>query len=225
MEASESRDKAVSGPMPPPAPTLTVAAVARRLGVAPPTLRTWDRRYGLGPSAHTAGAHRRYSPGDVARLMVMRRLTLEGVSPADAAKIAIATPVSDSGQPMLTPADGYDLSDLPGFGDLGGDAGDGRGDGFGAAPADDFSSPAGLLGDSAALGADVLRAELQQSDILDLSGVTQSGAELTQGELTQGERSPGELTRTERARRDDADLMDDAADLFSDTDLIAARQA
>ena len=28
-------------------PRLTVAAVARRLGVAPATLRTWDRRYGL----------------------------------------------------------------------------------------------------------------------------------------------------------------------------------
>jgi MerR family transcriptional regulator, light-induced transcriptional regulator len=76
-----------------PEPTLTVAAVARRMGVAPPTLRTWDRRYGLGPSAHTAGAHRRYTSADVARLLVMRRLTLEGVSPADAAKIAKATPV------------------------------------------------------------------------------------------------------------------------------------
>ena len=39
---------------------LTVAAVARRLGVAPATLRTWDRRYGLGPSSHEAGEHRRY---------------------------------------------------------------------------------------------------------------------------------------------------------------------
>ena len=35
---------------PPPLPALAVAAVARRLGVAPATLRTWDRRYGLGPS-------------------------------------------------------------------------------------------------------------------------------------------------------------------------------
>jgi DNA-binding transcriptional MerR regulator/methanogenic corrinoid protein MtbC1 len=67
-----------------------VAAVARRLGVAPSTLRTWDRRYDLGPSAHTAGSHRRYSPDDLARLVVMRRLTLEGVPPADAARIALA---------------------------------------------------------------------------------------------------------------------------------------
>ncbi|MGI9196332.1 MAG: MerR family transcriptional regulator, partial [Candidatus Nanopelagicales bacterium] len=38
---------------------LTVAAVARRLGVAPATLRTWDRRYGVGPTEHAAGSHRR----------------------------------------------------------------------------------------------------------------------------------------------------------------------
>lgn len=69
-------------------PTLTVAAVAGRLGVAPATLRTWDRRYGLGPSEHTAGAHRRYSVLDVARLMTMRSLTLDGVPPSDAARIA-----------------------------------------------------------------------------------------------------------------------------------------
>ena len=76
-----------------PAPALAVAAVARRLGVAPATLRTWDRRYGLGPSAHSAGAHRRYSATDVERLLVMRRLTLDGVAPAESARIALAADV------------------------------------------------------------------------------------------------------------------------------------
>jgi MerR family transcriptional regulator, light-induced transcriptional regulator len=65
---------------------LSVAAVARRLGVAPATLRTWDRRYGLGPSQHTAGAHRRYTADDLERLQLMRRLVLAGISPADAAR-------------------------------------------------------------------------------------------------------------------------------------------
>ena len=69
---------------------LSVAAVARRLGVAPATLRTWDRRYGLGPSEHAAGAHRRYGPADLARLEVMRRLTRQGVGPAEAARVALA---------------------------------------------------------------------------------------------------------------------------------------
>lgn len=73
---------------------LTVAAVARTLGVAASTLRTWDRRYGLGPSGHQAGSHRRYTPDDVARLQTMRHLTLRGVAPADAARIA--TQAADS---------------------------------------------------------------------------------------------------------------------------------
>ncbi|MFI7588172.1 MerR family transcriptional regulator [Spongisporangium articulatum] len=105
MSTADGSEEVVDIPAPPaPAPNLTVAAVARRLGVAPPTLRTWDRRYGLGPSEHTAGAHRRYSPGDVARLMVMRRLTLQGVAPADAAKIALAASVPGAAAPAA--ADG-----------------------------------------------------------------------------------------------------------------------
>ena len=64
---------------------MTVAAVARRIGVAPATLRTWDRRYGLGPSSHEAGEHRRYCPTDLAQLTMMRRLIISGVAPADAA--------------------------------------------------------------------------------------------------------------------------------------------
>jgi DNA-binding transcriptional MerR regulator len=68
-----------------------VAAVARRLGIAPATLRTWDRRYGLGPTGHTAGRHRRFTEADVDRLQVMRRLTREGVPPAQAAVLSAAT--------------------------------------------------------------------------------------------------------------------------------------
>lgn len=70
-------------------PGLTVAAVARRLGVAPATLRTWDRRYGVGPSQHAAGSHRRYSSADIARLEYMRRLMLSGVPLAEAARTAL----------------------------------------------------------------------------------------------------------------------------------------
>ena len=67
---------------------LTVAAVARRIGVAPATLRTWDRRYGLGPSEHIEGEHRRYCPSDLAKLTLMRRLIVSGVAPSDAAQQA-----------------------------------------------------------------------------------------------------------------------------------------
>ena len=78
------------------APGLTVAAVARRLGVAPATLRTWDRRYGLGPSEHRAGAHRRFSAVDLTRLEHMRRLVLAGLPPGDAAREALALDVDPS---------------------------------------------------------------------------------------------------------------------------------
>jgi len=70
---------------------LTVAAVARRIGVAPDTLRTWDRRYGMGPSQHVPGKHRRYNADDVARLEIMRRLVMDGVMPAEAARVAQQT--------------------------------------------------------------------------------------------------------------------------------------
>ena len=69
---------------------LHVAAAARRVGVAPSTLRTWDRRYGIGPTDHTPGRHRRYSPDDLARLDLMRRALLQGATPADAATHALA---------------------------------------------------------------------------------------------------------------------------------------
>lgn len=67
---------------------LTTGEVARRLGVAPTTIRSWDRRYGLGPDAHTGGRHRRWRSADVARLERMCALTATGLPPAEAARLA-----------------------------------------------------------------------------------------------------------------------------------------
>jgi MerR family transcriptional regulator, light-induced transcriptional regulator len=69
-------------------PRLGVAAAARRLGIAPATLRTWDRRYGIGPDDHTPGRHRRYSGDDLARLELMQQALIRGAAPADAARYA-----------------------------------------------------------------------------------------------------------------------------------------
>lgn len=70
-------------------PALPVASVARRLGVSPSTLRTWDRRYGIGPSRHTGGRHRRYDVADIGRLELMQRALLRGASTAEAARYAL----------------------------------------------------------------------------------------------------------------------------------------
>jgi MerR family transcriptional regulator, light-induced transcriptional regulator len=89
--------------------SLGVAAAARRLGVAPATLRTWARRYGLGPSEHESGSHRRYTPEDLARLVVMRRLTLEGVPPVTAAATALTADPTEAAMAMASTAgDGSD---------------------------------------------------------------------------------------------------------------------
>ncbi|NEA98367.1 MerR family transcriptional regulator [Streptomyces sp. SID13726] len=71
-----------------PATGLTTGALARRLGVSPTTLRSWDRRYGIGPAVRADGRHRRWTPRDIAVLEAMCRLTSAGVPPAEAARAA-----------------------------------------------------------------------------------------------------------------------------------------
>ena len=85
-------------------PPLQVAAAAHRIGVAPSTLRTWDRRYGIGPTDHTPGRHRRYSPDDLARLDLMHRALILGATPADAAAHALAALPAHPGTTRPPPA-------------------------------------------------------------------------------------------------------------------------
>src|ERR1700712_1152996 len=101
-------------------PRLRVAAAARRVGVAPSTLRTWDRRYGIGPTDHAPGRHRRYSPDDLARLDLMRRALILGATPADAAAHALTAlpPRADAARPPpvtlgLHPGAEISTGDLP----------------------------------------------------------------------------------------------------------------
>ncbi|MFJ7209386.1 MerR family transcriptional regulator [Streptomyces sp. NPDC098789] len=62
--------------------------MAQRLGVAAGTLRSWERRYAIGPAVRVAGKHRRWLPEDIARLEEMCHLTGQGVPPAEAARAA-----------------------------------------------------------------------------------------------------------------------------------------
>ncbi|MFF5447260.1 MerR family transcriptional regulator [Streptomyces sp. NPDC012888] len=72
---------------------VTTGTLARELGISPTTLRSWDRRYGLGPAARIEGRHRRWTAEDVAMVHEMCRLTAEGVPPAEAARAAKARAV------------------------------------------------------------------------------------------------------------------------------------
>lgn len=67
-----------------------VGAVSERLGIAAPTLRSWDRRHGVGPSVRTGGNHRRYTELDIRRVALMGRLTGQGVPAASAADSVLA---------------------------------------------------------------------------------------------------------------------------------------
>lgn len=75
-----------------------IGAVARRLGVPAPTLRTWNLRYGIGPSRRSPGGHRRYDAGDLRRLEEMNRLIHAGVAPAEAAREALRLRPSETGR-------------------------------------------------------------------------------------------------------------------------------
>ncbi len=69
--------------------SLSTGGVARLLGVSPTTVRSWERRYGIGPAGHESGRHRRWGPQDVLVVTDMCRLTARGVPPAEAARLAL----------------------------------------------------------------------------------------------------------------------------------------
>ncbi|MFD3695420.1 MerR family transcriptional regulator [Streptomyces sp. NPDC058646] len=81
------------------AAALSTGAVARHLGVSPTTLRSWERRYAIGPARREDGRHRRWTPQDIARLELMCRLTAHGVPPAEAARAARGTAPAGSARP------------------------------------------------------------------------------------------------------------------------------
>jgi DNA-binding transcriptional MerR regulator len=85
------------------------------LGISPNTLRTWDRRYGLGPSVREDGRHRRYSDNDVRRLRRMIALTGSGMSTAAAAALAIADPAEPDTPTVGWSAQGSSEQSVRGF--------------------------------------------------------------------------------------------------------------
>jgi MerR family transcriptional regulator, light-induced transcriptional regulator len=78
---------------------LTGDAVARRLGLAPSTLRSWRRRYGVAVGRPNAGGHVLYTAEDVAYLAQMRSLIAAGMPPREAARVVLAERAPAPGAP------------------------------------------------------------------------------------------------------------------------------
>lgn len=61
-----------------------IGTAARLSGLPVATLRNWELRYGLVIAQRTQGGQRLYSPADVERLSVLKRLVDQGLSAGEA---------------------------------------------------------------------------------------------------------------------------------------------
>jgi len=65
----------------------SIGAVARMLDIPPPTLRTWEERYGLPKPDRSLGGHRLYSRDQVGQLRFVKAQLAAGMAPADAHRL------------------------------------------------------------------------------------------------------------------------------------------
>jgi DNA-binding transcriptional MerR regulator/methylmalonyl-CoA mutase cobalamin-binding subunit len=82
--------------------TLTIQQVSQLLGVPAPTIRSWERRYGLAQADRTDAGHRRYNPQQVQALRRMRDAIDRGQKAGGAAILAKTTQARlRAAQPMI----------------------------------------------------------------------------------------------------------------------------
>lgn len=60
--------------------------VSELLGIPAPTLRSWERRYGVPTTTRSVGGHRRYALEDLQQLRLMRDEVARGLRASDAAR-------------------------------------------------------------------------------------------------------------------------------------------
>jgi methanogenic corrinoid protein MtbC1 len=97
----------------PPIVGVRVGELARRVGVAPETLRAWERRYSVLRPQRTEAGYRVYGSADVARARRMRELIESGWAAGEAARAVNETPEPEA--PGATGASNELLSALLGF--------------------------------------------------------------------------------------------------------------
>ena len=69
---------------------LSIQATSRLVSVPAPTIRSWERRYGVPQASRSRGGHRRYLPDELTALRQMRDEIARGRRAADAAAIVRA---------------------------------------------------------------------------------------------------------------------------------------
>jgi MerR family transcriptional regulator, light-induced transcriptional regulator len=93
---------------------LRIGEFARRVGVSPELLRAWERRYGLLQPIRTEGGFRLYTDEDAERVERMKRAVGDGLSAAEAARLALVQErategaLEDARERLVTAAHDYD---------------------------------------------------------------------------------------------------------------------
>jgi DNA-binding transcriptional MerR regulator len=71
---------------------LRIGELSRRVGISPELLRAWELRYGLLQPSRSPGGFRLYSEADEERIRRMRAHQDQGLSAAEAARLALEAP-------------------------------------------------------------------------------------------------------------------------------------
>jgi MerR family transcriptional regulator, light-induced transcriptional regulator len=79
---------------------LSIQQAAQALNVPAPTIRSWERRYGVPGADRSSGGHRRYTRGQLDRLRLMRDLIAHGRRAVDAAAL-VGAGHPDSAGPLV----------------------------------------------------------------------------------------------------------------------------
>jgi DNA-binding transcriptional MerR regulator len=95
-----------------------IGQFARRVGVSPELLRAWEQRYGLLQPIRSAGGFRLYTEEDVDRVARMQRALADGMSAAEAARVALENEapagrlIEDAQRRLLAAVEAYDEAAL-----------------------------------------------------------------------------------------------------------------
>jgi DNA-binding transcriptional MerR regulator len=68
---------------------IRIGELSRRIGISADRLRTWERRYELLRPERSEGGYRLYSEADERRVALMQEQLARGLSPAEAARVAL----------------------------------------------------------------------------------------------------------------------------------------